>query len=477
LKARLKAAAARLRPRSLFGQILCALLGGLLLANALGLWLVVDDRARLSRHMRGEYAAARIAESIALIDDTAPAGRARLLRLLESPATSLSLDEPWYEHAAPVDDEFEVFADKVQERIAGRYPHQVITLAAQADRPPPAAGNPPSLRPPPPPPPPLADLLPRAPTSNVSTQARLHDGSVVTFRYSPPPATAERPLRVVGSLLLVAVAVSLLSVWGVRRLTRPLDMFARAADGLARDLEQAPLAENGPREVASAAHAFNRMQQALRTLIQTRAQALAGVSHDLRLPITRVRLRLEMLPEGPVRDAIERDLAEMETLIDDTLAFLRAGESSEQPSPTRLDALVEGVADDIAALGADIEVHGSVAQPVTLRPSQTRRCLANLMDNARRYGGGAISVTLSSTGSQACVTIDDSGPGIPDGELEHVFEPYVRLEASRARHTGGSGLGLAIARAIARAQGGDITLSRRPEGGLRATLVLQHRPI
>lgn len=475
MKAHLKAAAARLRPRSLFGQILCALLGGLLLANALGLWLVVDDRARLSRHMRGEYAAARIAESIALIDDTAPAGRTRLLRLLESPATTLSLDEPWYEHAAPVDEEFEVFADKVQERIAGRHPHQVITLAAQAARPLPAAGDSPSLRPPPPPPR-LVDLLPGAPTSNVSTQARLHDGSVVTFRYSPPPATAERPLRIVGSLLLVAIAVSLLSVWGVRRLTRPLDMFARAADGLARDLEQAPLAEAGPREVASAAHAFNRMQQALRTLIQTRAQALAGVSHDLRLPITRVRLRLEMLPEGPVRDAIEHDLAEMETLIDDTLAFLRAGDSSEQPSPTRLDALVEGVADDIAALGADIEVHGSVPQPVTLRPSQTRRCLANLMDNARRYGGGTIRVTLSTTGSQACITIDDSGPGIPESELEHVFEPYVRLEASRARHTGGSGLGLAIARAIARAQGGDITLSRRHEGGLRATLVLPLRP-
>ncbi len=290
MKARLTAAASALWPRSLFGQILCALLGGLLLANALGLWLVIDDRARLSRHMRGEYAAARIAESIALIDDTAPAGRARLLRLLESPATTLSLDEPWYEHAMPVDDEFEVFADKVHERIASRYPHQVITLAQRADRPPPTAGDPPSLRPPPPPPPPLADLLPRAAMSNVSTQARLGDGSVLTFRYAPPPAAAERPLRVVGSLLLVAVAVSLLSIWGVRRLTRPLDMFARAADGLARDLEQAPLAENGPREVASAARAFNHMQRALRTLIQTRAQALAGVSQkvvagDSRTPV------------------------------------------------------------------------------------------------------------------------------------------------------------------------------------------------
>jgi signal transduction histidine kinase len=463
---------AKLMPRTLFGQILLTLLGGLMLANAVGLWLVVDDRVRLSRQVRSEYAATRVAESVALIDDTAPAGRARLLRLLESPSTALSMDEPWYDDARPVDEEFEAFVTRVRERMAGRYDHQVIELARA---PAPAAGSgagSPALRPPPPPPPALARMLAKPRAGNVSTQARLGDGSVVTFRYSPPPAVAERPLRIIGSLLLVAVVVSLLSIWVVRRLTRPLDMFARAADGLARDLEQAPLAESGPREVSSAAHAFNRMQRALRTLIHTRAQALAGVSHDLRLPITRVRLRLEQLPDGPVRDAIERDLAEMETLIDDTLAFLRAGDSSEAASPTRLDALVEGVADDIAALGADIEVHGSVAQPVTLRPAITRRCLANLMDNARRYGGGRITVTLSNTASEARVDIDDRGPGIPEAELERVFEPYVRLEASRARHTGGSGLGLAIARAVARAQGGDITLTRRPEGGLRASLVL-----
>ncbi len=173
-----------------------------------------------------------------------------------------------------------------------------------------------------------------------------------------------------------------------------------------------------------------------------------------------------------MREAIERDLAEMETLIDDTLAFLRAGDSSESAAPTRLDALVDGVADDIAALGADIEVSGSLAQPVMLRPALTRRALANLMDNARRYGGGRVRVTLSSADGEARIDIDDDGPGIPEAELDRVFEPYVRLEASRARHTGGSGLGLAIARAVIRAQGGEVTLSRRAEGGLRARVAL-----
>lgn len=459
----------RLWPRTLFGQILCALLGGLLVANSVGLWLVVDDRERLSRHMRSEYAATRVAESIALVDDTPPAGRARLVRLLESPSTRLSLEEPWYDDAPPVPDEFDVFARAVSDRLKGRYTHHVVTRAQPVSSALAAAS---ALRPPPPPPDALARLIGRPALSNVSTQARLSDGSVLTFRYAPPPPAVERPVRIVISLLLVALAVGLLSVWVVRRLTRPLAMFARAADGLARDLEQAPMDTAGPREVAGAAQAFNRMQSALRALIQTRAQALAGMSHDLRLPITRVRLRLEQLPESAVRDAIERDLAEMETLIDDTLAFLRAGDSAETAAPTRLDALVEGVADDIAALGADIEVEGGLSQPVLLRPVQTRRALVNLMDNARRYGGGRVTVRLSEAGGRARVDIEDAGPGIPEAEMERVFEPYVRLEASRARHTGGSGLGLAIARAIARAQGGDITLSRRAEGGLRASFSL-----
>ncbi len=128
----------KLLPGTLFGQILLTLLGGLMLANGAGLWLVLDDRVRLSRQVRSEYAAARVAESVALIDDTAPAGRARLLRLLESPSTVLSLNEPWYERATPVDDDFEVFAGKVAERIAGRYVHQVITLDRPQQPPPPA---------------------------------------------------------------------------------------------------------------------------------------------------------------------------------------------------------------------------------------------------------------------------------------------------------------------------------------------------
>ncbi|WP_018411324.1 ATP-binding protein [Methyloversatilis thermotolerans] len=459
--------AVRLVPRTLFGQILCALLGGLLLANALGLWLVLDDRSRLSRQMRSEYAAVRMVEAVTLIDDTPATGRARLLPLLESPSTRIRVDDTWHGGGEPVPEEFDVFNRRVSELLAGRYPHQILLL-----RQPDADDGPGTMHPPHPPPPHLARLFPAPERLNIVTQVRLGDGKVLTFRYSPPPPPVERPLRIIIGLLLVAAIVSVLSVWVVRRLTRPLAMFARAADGLARNLDQPALATAGPREVASAAEAFNRMQKALRTLIQTRAQALAGVSHDLRLPITRVRLRLEQLAEGTVRDAIERDLAEMETLIDDTLAFLRAGESAEAASPTRLDALIEGVADDIMALGADIEVSGQLLRPVRLRPMQTRRALANLMDNARRYGSGRIHVTLSSDKDCAVIDIDDDGPGIPDSEREHVFEPYVRLEQSRARHTGGSGLGLAIARAIIRAQGGDITLLQSPSGGLRARITL-----
>lgn len=443
-------------PRTLFGQVLCALLAGLLLANGLGLWLVLDDRVRLSRFMRSEYAANRVADSVLLLNDTPAAGRARLLQLLNTPATSVSLDEAWLDEAPALPGDVEPFAAKLTERLAGRRPFQVLNRLGE-----PAAALPQALR-----------RLVRAPLFQLITQARLDDGAVLTFRYAPPPGAAERPLRIIALLSLVVLAVSLLSVWVVRRLTLPLSMLSAAAEGLASDLDRSPLPESGPVEVARAAHAFNRMQTALRELIGARAQALAGVSHDLRLPLTRLRLRLESLPPGALREAIEHDLQDMDTLIDDTLAFLRAGDEAEKPVPLRLDALVEGLADDMQALGAQVQVQGALSVPVLARPAALRRALGNLMDNARRYGGGHLHIRLGEEIDAVTLDVEDDGPGIPEAELERVFEPYVRLEHSRARHTGGSGLGLAIARAVARAHGGTLVLSPRSGGGLRARLRL-----
>ena len=215
------------------------------------------------------------------------------------------------------------------------------------------------------------------------------------------------------------------------------------------------------------------MQRALRANLQTRSQALAGVSHDLRLPITRAKLRLERVDDAEIKRSIEADLDEMERMIADTLEFLRAGSDAEAAIRLNLNALIEGVAEDMEALGATVVITGRAEQPISARPRALRRCLANLMDNARLHGGGSMDVHVSDAPGRVEIRIEDRGPGIPEAERERVFEPYVRLDPSRARHTGGAGLGLAIARAIARAHGGDVVLAERAGGGLSAVLTLE----
>jgi signal transduction histidine kinase len=307
----------------------------------------------------------------------------------------------------------------------------------------------------------------------VVAQIKLADGAIATFRHAVPQAPADRPLRLLGLVAVTGITVALLAGWAVRRLTRPLTTLADAASGLARNLDRPPLDETGPTEVQRAAQAFNAMQRALKANLETRSQALAGVSHDLRLPITRAKLRLERVDDADVKRSIEADLDEMERMIADTLEFLRAGSGSEVPIRLNLNALIEGVAEDMEALGATVRVDGRADAPISGRPQALRRCLANIMDNARSHGGGSIEVNVSDAPQRVEIRIEDRGPGIPEAELERVFEPYVRLEPSRARHTGGAGLGLAIARAIARAHGGEVTLKNRSGGGLAAILTLE----
>lgn len=460
-----------LLPKSLFGQIVLALVAGLLIANVVGAWLMLDDRARFGERLRGEYAAQRMAGLVALLDDTAAQERARIVRALSVPPTQLSLDLPW-QGQADASPDAAAFLRRVVRELDRPLPMQVLSLRRAQPRPPgtrydsgpfrrhgaeDAQEGPERLR---------AHFFAR-----IEVQARLTDGAVLTFRQSLPEAARDWPLRMLGLLAVLAAAVALLSGWAVRRLTRPLAALAEAADGLAHNLDQPPLPEQGPQEVARAARSFNAMQGALKSHLDTRAAALAGVSHDLRLPLTRLRLRLESLPEGEGRAAMQRDIEAMDAMIGSTLDFLRAGSQSEAAVKLDVVALVEALADDAEAAGAKVSVRGTAA-PIFARAQALRRCLANLLDNAHRYGGGTVEVTLDEDAASLIIRVEDRGPGVPPEEREHVFEPYVRLEASRARHTGGSGLGLAIARAIAHAHGGTLTLGARAGGGTTATLTL-----
>lgn len=462
----------KLLPRTLFGQILLALLAGLIAVQAAGFWLMLDDRVRLGERLRGAYTAQRVAGFITILDNALPNERVRLLHALNIPPTSLTLSEPWHETGVIHSEDTEAFVAHVENELDDDLPIQVLSIRHNDRRHRDIEFEPymPSSI--------DGDFLETHPGYEgppivfLIGQARLSDGTVLTFRHSLPQPHMDWPLRLGGLLLGLAISVALLAGWAVRRLTRPLASLADAASGLARNLEQPPLPEKGPLEVARAAQAFNAMQRDLKRHLETRAQALAGVSHDLRLPITRLRLRMEKLSDSELKSKMEHDLVEMDEMIGSTLAFLRAGSTQEKTVRLDLNAFLESVTEDMLAIGARVRLSGQAGEPLPARPQALRRCLVNLLENAHRYGSDKIDMIVTDSASMLEIRIEDRGAGMPASEMERVFEPYVRLEASRAKHTGGTGLGLAIARAIARAHGGELVLAAREGGGLSAILTL-----
>ncbi|HQS02230.1 MAG: hypothetical protein B7Y07_01450 [Halothiobacillus sp. 24-54-40] len=471
-------------PKSLFGQILLALILGIVAAFTLSLSLLLTDRARLGERLLGDYAVQRIAQIIQIQNEATPQERRQLARWLSAPPTRLLSRQAWREpeqhpQTDRINQASEIFAARLRKALVTPIPLQVFavqwedyprrpfeldTLASEKlELPSPlwARTHPWQIKP-----------LP-APHEErfLLIQARLDDGSVLTLRHALPPPI-KWPFRTMGWLLLLGVLVIVGIGFVVRRLTRPLDALAIAATRLPKHLDQAPLDEHGPREVARAARAFNRMQSDIKRMIEARGQALAGVSHDLRLPITRLRLRIAHLPDYALKQKIEADLTEMDDMIGHTLAFLRAGTPSEPMVAFDLNALLDILCEDMTLLGAHIERHGQAEQPIKTRPQALQRALQNILENARRYGNGHIDLYLSESRDHLTLSIEDRGPGISEADRERVFEPYVRLESSRARHTGGSGLGLAIARAIVRGMGGDILILPREGGGTRVQISL-----
>jgi signal transduction histidine kinase len=255
----------------------------------------------------------------------------------------------------------------------------------------------------------------------------------------------------------------------IRRITKPMAQLAEAADRLGRGEEVEALAENGPSEVKRTTRAFNQMRERLQRFVQDRTRMLAAISHDLRTPITTLRLRAEMLDDEEDRSRILATLDEMEAMAEATLAFAREEAAREDTRAVDIAALVSSICDDLADLGQDVHWEDADKLPCRCRPMAYKRAVRNIIENAIRYGRTA-RVRLDRTPTAATIIVDDDGPGIAPDRIEDVFSPFVRLEESRSKDTGGVGLGLAIARSIIRGHGGDIELANRDGGGLRASI-------
>ncbi|EYC49849.1 histidine kinase [Hylemonella gracilis str. Niagara R] len=272
-------------------------------------------------------------------------------------------------------------------------------------------------------------------------------------------------------LSALCLAVMLVAWLAVRQATRPLSRLADAADALGRDLHAPPLAEDGPMEVSRAARAFNAMQRAIHRHVAERTEILAAISHDLKTPLTRLRLRAENHAPPDQRPRFVADIDAMHAMIQDGLDYAESASLREPRQLLNLGPLCEALAEDMRDAGFDCLCQGQVEAPVHAAPRALRRALQNLLDNAVRYGQRA-RVQLGEDHGRIVIGIEDDGPGIPPDQLERVFDPFLRLEISRSRATGGSGLGLSIARNLLRAHGGDVRLHNLAHGGLRAEVRL-----
>jgi len=435
---------------SLFARMVMILLAGLLAAQLASLWLQWGERASVVSQARGLNFADRVVEVIRVLEAEPTTRREAALATLRARDLQLTLISD--DQVSPNEPR-----GQIQATIAARLgsAREVRSLGGGGSG---MSGG--------------GGMMQHGNPTMRRFDVRLKDGQwlriVGTNEVAAPPALSnDLIVQLLITLLIVAAVVMI----AVREATRPLQQLATAADTLGSDLDAPPLAETGPTETRRAAQAFNRMQARIKHLIDERARALAAVSHDLRTPLTRLRLRAELVDDEKLREQMAADLDAMAAMIDATLDYLRGLQDAEVARPIDMNALLQSLADDAAVLGKAIRVDGMALAPFTGRLSALRRAVQNLIDNAIKYGHSA-HILIDDTVSTLRVTVEDEGYGIAPDELPRVTEPYYRPDASRSRETGGVGLGLSIVKDIVLLHGGELVLSNRPQGGLSAAIVL-----
>ncbi|OQY54126.1 MAG: two-component sensor histidine kinase [Candidatus Parabeggiatoa sp. nov. 2] len=472
----------RLWPQSLAGQTIALLLMALLGSHIVSFWLFADERRLALLHEKRESLLTRIASVVRLLEETPPALHERILEATDSDWIHFQLAE----HSAV---EMEVFEKKANNRLQQR----LLELLGEADTE--------KVR---------VQFAPKAyhklahhnhwdwhwrDESAWHDQSSQHDrifykdyhkhhkplafivaivlssGQWLNIKIRPLPLPRLLVWSSFISTLFMAIAVTAIMIFMIKRITRPLRALTIASDKLGRGEVSPPLPEHGPADIRQTTRAFNQMNQRLQRFVQDRTRMLAAISHDLRTPITTLRLRAEFLEDTDNRRKILATLDEMQAMTEAALAFAREAAAQEDTRRVDLTALVASLCDDLADMGQDVQFTEEQQYPYTCRPVSLKRALRNLIENAVRYGQRArVAIQLQQT--ELHITIDDDGPGIPTKDNERVFEPFIRLETSRNRDTGGIGLGMSIARSILRGHGGEVMLNNRPTGGLQVTVTL-----
>ena len=449
---------------NLRGQLVLLIVAALAVAQTISLWLFVDERGLAVRAALGFEAAGRAANVALLLEEAPESLQQAILRAANSPLVRFDLsDIPAVDHESHAD------GGAVEARgrglLGGANDREIRVELHEVEQ-----GIPPMphLAPE------MAEMhlaMMRGELSAIEMQLSiaLADGQWLNVgtRFERPPL--QWPWASIVSFGITAAIILVSACWFLlTRLTGPLLRVSRAADQLGRGEAVDPLPLIGPSEVRGLTQAFNRMQARLTRFVADRTRLLAALGHDLRSPLTAMRVRAEMVDEDETRDSLVASIEEMQEMVDATLAFARGMASSEVYETVDLKTYLKQLQADMID-GFTLDTANSIS--VRLRPQSVRRALRNIIENAQRYGGGA-EVTFVHDAEYVQIRVSDNGPGVPEAELEQVFEPFFRLEKSRSRETGGTGLGLSIARTIVRAHGGDVALTNRTEGGLLVTVTL-----
>ena len=468
---------ASLWPQSLFGRLLAASVIAVLLAQAAALVLIAQERERFVLQGSVREWTRRIAETTLMLQPMSRAERAAAVAELSAAAD----ERPWARpppavghqpHAAPrhfvplplLSDFEQTLKQQLRTALGASYD---VEVGATPNPAPPAILMPVPFY--------EAHELAAHQRAARRYDVTVHfaDGDALTYRVTRMPRGAPLPRNLFLNLALLVLILVVALYAAARNITRPLSDLARAADSVGRDARPAQLEERGARELRDAARAFNTMQDRLHRYLDSRTRVLAAMSHDLKTPLTRLRLQVETLDNPPLQARIERELDEMHAMVREALSLFRGVDDGEPATAIDLDALLAQLRTQFADMAAEVTVTGSAPQPFFGKPQALKRCLTNLIANAVKFGSRA-DLTLED-GAELVIRVRDRGPGIPREELERVFEPFYRLESSRNRDSGGTGLGLSIARDIAQAHGGSLTLANHPAGGLEATLRLPRR--
>src|SRR5580698_5093990 len=471
----------RLWPQSLFGRLLMASVIAVLLAQAVALFLIAQEREHFVLQGSVREWTRRIAESTLMLQPLTPAERVQAVSELavplagrrQRPVRALGDDAG---RAAPPERGYlrlpllPGFENTLREHLSATLgPEFGVDVDLTPDPAPPAV----------PIPVPFYEAHELAAHQDdalrYDVRVRFPDGDTVVYRVTRMAGGAPLPRNLIMNLILLLLILVVVLYLVARSITRPLSDLARAADSVGRHASAAQLEERGARELRDAARAFNTMQDRLRRYLDSRTRVLAAMSHDLKTPLTRLRLQVETLIEPALQARISRELDEMESMVREALSLFRGLDDGERAAPVDIDALLAQLRAEFADMGGEVTVVGHALRSFTGRAQALKRCFTNLIANAIKFGTCA-EVSVADTEQELVVRIRDRGPGIPPDELERVFEPFYRVESSRNRDSGGTGLGLSIARDIAQAHGGTLSVANLPAGGLEATLRLPRRP-